>query len=201
MKNRRTLRVLLVGAIGVGKSTVARIFQALGVPVFQADRVADELMIGNAEIRERLVEVLGSQLYLPANEGVSLNRAYLRDLLFSDTQARKALAEILYPHTLERSSAWFASLSCSYAVKESALALSAQDKDIDKIVMVEAGRKLCVNRVLARNSQWTAKMVGTVYDMQMQDLQSLRPDFRIKNDENTHLLPQIWQLHAQFSEN
>lgn len=201
MINKRTLRILLLGGIGVGKSTIARIFQTLGVPIFHSDQIALKLMQGNKLIQQQLKEAFGDAVYLSNEENLpylQLNRAYLRDCLFQDLQAQEKLASILYPHTLAHSSQWFAKLSAPYAIKESALFASTKDTSIDKIIMVDGERELSVQRVIERNPQWSRALVCKVYDMQLEALKTVQADFCIVNHSQAELLPQIWQIHTNL---
>lgn len=194
------MRVLLLGAIGVGKSTVARILQTLGVPVLHTDLLAQELMQTNNQIRQQLVQAFGAELYSSTASGWQLNRDYLRAKLFATPEALNILAKILYPHTLAYSSAWFAGLSATYAVKESALAVSAKDSEIDRIVLVQGTSELSVARIVGRNPRWTVELITKVYAMQLRDLTAVQADFHILNDGRSPLLPQIWQLHRTLME-
>ncbi len=74
------LTIGLTGAIGSGKSTVARIFETLNVPVYYADKVAKRLMQEDEKIVIKIIQVFGSNAYQKA----SLNRKYIADIVFND---------------------------------------------------------------------------------------------------------------------
>lgn len=200
MSSRRTLRVLILGPIGAGKSLVSRIFQILGAPVFNSDQIATDLMQNHVGIQQQLKQVFGDRLYFSEQNqsNLILNRDYLRICLFNDLSAREKLASILYPHTLNKSREWFASLSSPYALKEFALLISSKDNDIDKIIIIEAERQLSAERVVLRNPSWSKELALKVFDMQMHSFGNIKADFRIVNNLQSELLPQIWQIHANL---
>ncbi len=65
------LRVGLTGGIGSGKSTIAQIFEVLGIPVSSADREAKRIMNEDADLRQQIINQFGSQAY----QNDSLNRS------------------------------------------------------------------------------------------------------------------------------
>ena len=67
------LKVGLTGGIGSGKSTVAKIFEVLGIPVYYADDAARRLMNDNEELKAAIIKNFGETLYKMEN----LNRKYL----------------------------------------------------------------------------------------------------------------------------
>ncbi len=89
----------LTGGIGSGKSEAARMFTALGVPVVDVDVISHQLTsIGSPQLKE-IIDVFGKS-YLLADG--SLDRAALREKIFSDTAARKQLEAILHPAIYEQ---------------------------------------------------------------------------------------------------
>ena len=76
------LRVGLTGGIGSGKSTVAQIFEVLGIPVYYADISAKRLMNEDAELRSAITNVFGKQAY--ANN--ILDRKYISSMCLSGTR-------------------------------------------------------------------------------------------------------------------
>lgn len=90
----RPLLVALTGGVASGKSTVARLFEALGVTVLDADAIAREVVAPGSPLLERVVEHFGPELL--AEDG-SLRRALLRARIFADPEARHWLERLLHP--------------------------------------------------------------------------------------------------------
>ena len=76
------LRIGLTGGIGSGKTTVARIFSVLGIPVYDSDSASKRLMAEDELLKDKIIQHFGKESYLNGN----LNRKYLSELVFSDPQ-------------------------------------------------------------------------------------------------------------------
>lgn len=92
------LRIGLTGGIGCGKSIVAQHFAALNVPYIDADNIAHQLTANGSQVLDIIEASFGHEVRLPDGE---LNRAWLRQLIFSDTKARAKLEAILHPLILD----------------------------------------------------------------------------------------------------
>ena len=90
------IRVGLTGGIGSGKSTVARIFEMLGVPVYYADAAAKRLMGTDAELRKQIISFFGSESYT----GNQLNRQYLAREVFHNQEKLSKLNSLVHPATI-----------------------------------------------------------------------------------------------------
>lgn len=116
------LKIGITGGIGSGKSTVCKVFELLGIPVFNADKVAKELMAENAELQQALIQAFGKETYRNGNE---LNRAYLAQIVFNDEQKLQQLNQMVHPAVFKAFDTWCAKQSAPYVVKEAALLLRA----------------------------------------------------------------------------
>jgi len=74
------LKVGLTGGIGAGKTTVANIFGAMGVPVYFADIEAKKLMSSHPKLMEEITSVFGKDAYTNGN----LNRAFIAEKVFKN---------------------------------------------------------------------------------------------------------------------
>ena len=92
----------LTGGIGAGKTTVAEVFAAIGIPIFNADLEAKELMQNSPEIKELLIKQFGPNVY----EKGMLNKRYLADLVFSDAYQLELLNAIVHPATIQAAWDW-----------------------------------------------------------------------------------------------
>jgi dephospho-CoA kinase len=89
----------LTGGIGCGKSEVSRFFSELGVPVVDVDIISHQLTTKGEATLQAIVNQFGKQVL---HKNGSLNRAYLREIIFNDTEARNALEAIMHPAIFER---------------------------------------------------------------------------------------------------
>ncbi|MCR6718903.1 MAG: dephospho-CoA kinase [Chitinophagaceae bacterium] len=98
------LRVGITGGIGSGKSTVARVFEVLGIPVYNADAAAKRLMNEDPVIRQSLMEAFGPETY----SDNQLNRAFLAGVVFNNPAKLEILNQITHPATIHDSQEWTA---------------------------------------------------------------------------------------------
>lgn len=188
------LRIGLTGGIGSGKSTVAKVFEVLCVPVFYADSVAKEIMNTNAALRRHLIEAFGEEVY--ANN--TINRGYLSSIVFNDATQLERLNAIVHPITIAEAEQWFRQQTTPYVIKEAALLFEARTaKELDYIIGVSAPQQLRIQRVMKRDGI-TEKEVLQRMSKQMDEAEKIKLcDFVLINDEQQMLMPQIIQLHGQ----
>ncbi|MDQ2862223.1 MAG: dephospho-CoA kinase, partial [Bacteroidota bacterium] len=111
------LKIGLTGGIGSGKTTVAHIFEVLGIPVYYADDAAKKLMSENADLKTAIKIAFGDEAY---HDG-KLNREYISAIVFNSKEKLQVLNSIVHPATINDALAWFKNQSAPYVVKEAAL--------------------------------------------------------------------------------
>ena len=87
----------LTGGIGSGKTTVANLFASLGIPVFNADDAAKQLMQNSPIIKNQLIQQFGDKVY----EQGQLNKSYLASIVFADPEKLAILNSIVHPVTIQ----------------------------------------------------------------------------------------------------
>ncbi len=189
------LRIGLTGGIGSGKSTVAKVFEVLGVPVFYADVVAKEMMNNNVPLRQELIAAFGEKTY--ANN--KLNNAYLSSIVFNDATQLERLNSIVHPITIAEAGRWFAQQTTPYTIKEAALLFEAGTaKELDYIIGVSAPQEVRIQRVMKRDGI-TEEAVLQRMSKQIDEAEKMSLcDFVLVNDEQHMLLPQIIKLHQNL---
>ncbi len=194
-----TLQVGITGGIGSGKSLVCKIFRCLGVPTYDADSRAKYLMTTDTILISQIKKEFGNLAYNP--EGV-LNRKYLAEAVFSQSQQLAKLNHLVHPRVGEDYSNWVATHSgARYVIKEAALLFeSGSALSLDKIISVYAPEATRVQRVLKRDAHRTTQAVKEVIQNQMNEEEKRdKADFVILNDDSKLVIPQVLQLHQQFN--
>ncbi|MBX2887640.1 MAG: dephospho-CoA kinase [Ferruginibacter sp.] len=190
------LRIGLTGGIGSGKSTVARIFNILGAPVYDADSAAKQLMETYAPLKEKLVSIFGSELYSVTG---MLNRKWLSDKVFENNSLLAKLNAAVHPETLRDSNEWMNHCTYPYAIKEAALIFeSGADKSLDIIIGVSSPEALRIERVQNRDNANREDVLARMKKQMNEEEKLSRCQIIIINDEKEMLIPQVVNLHYQF---
>ena len=197
MSKSRPLLVGITGGIGSGKSTVCKLFSLLGVPVYTADDRAKWLMNHDSPLKEKILEVFGSESYLSNGE---LNRAYLAASVFSNPEKVATLNALVHPAVRKDFMDWVSQQSAPYLIKEAALLFeTGAAKELDCLINVSSPLRVRMARVLLRDPHRTEEQVNQIIDQQLPDEEkNERADFSIKNTDNKLLLPQVIALHEQL---
>jgi len=184
----------LTGGIGSGKSTIAKVFANLGIPVFDADNTAKTLMNSNPIIKEKLIAAFGAEVY--TNDNQILNRAYLSKLVFSDQHKLALLNSIVHPITIQAATDWAATQNTPYVIKEAALFFeSGATVGVHKIIGVSAPKAVRINRVMKRDHCTKAQVEQRMTHQIEESLKMKLCDWVIVNDDLQLVLPQVVALH------
>ena len=182
------LKVGLTGGIGSGKSTVARIFSVLGIPVYDADTAAKRLLGEDPALVQAVVDAFGPAAY---RDGV-LQRRWLAETVFSDPAKTAALNAIVHPAVIRDAAEWMRRQSAPYAVKEAALIFeSGSDRELDFVVGVSAPEDVRIHRVVARDGAEPGRVMDRIRRQMPEDEKMDRCDRVIVNDGATPLIPQV----------
>ena len=189
------LRIGLTGGIGTGKTTVANIFKVLGIPVFDADTVAKQLMENDLQLREQLIAQFGPTSF----QDGKLNRAYLASIVFKDPYQLAVLNALVHPLSLQAAEDWMKLQSAPYVIKEAALIFEAgAAAGLDLIIGVTAPTALRIQRVMHRDGI-SREAVLERMDKQIDESIKMRLcDFVIQNDNQHLLTTQVLDLHKRF---
>jgi len=182
----------LTGGIGSGKSTVAKVFAQLGIPILNADLLAKSIMNTDETIRNEIIKAFGENAY----ENNQLNSAYIANIVFKDPFQLAVLNAIVHPATIRESMFWAAKQSTPYVIKEAALFFeSGSAEGLDGIIGVTAPNALRIKRVMERDGI-TRESVLQRMDQQIdQTLKMKLCDWVINNNEQVLLIPQIMQIN------
>jgi dephospho-CoA kinase len=184
----------LTGGIGSGKSTIAKVFANMGIPVFDADNTAKTLMNSNPIIKEKLIAAFGAEVY--TNDNQILNRAYLSKLVFSDQHKLALLNSIVHPITIQAATDWAATQNTPYVIKEAALFFeSGATVGVHKIIGVSAPKAVRINRVMKRDHCTKAEVEQRMTHQIEESLKMKLCDWVIVNDDLQLVLPQVVALH------
>ncbi|MBY0346261.1 MAG: dephospho-CoA kinase [Neisseriaceae bacterium] len=188
----------LTGGIGAGKSTVARLFSELGVEVINTDDLNAQLIGCNGQAMPQIIQAFGANFCLPNG---SLNRPLMRQLIFTQSEAKKKIEAILHPLILNLSLALYLKRSSSYVIWEVPLLFENPHflACIRRSLLITLPRQQKIARVMSR-SGLTETEVGRIIDSQLTDQKKReKADDIISNEGNlTELTEQVVNLHAFY---
>ena len=181
-------KIGLTGGIGVGKTYVSKIFQKMGIPIFNADEQAKKCMVDDANLKEAVQLAFGENMYL---KGV-LQKDALAKIVFNNTEALAELNALVHPIVKQKFEDWCSLQSTSMVIKEAAILFESDAHvGLDAVVCVSAPEKLRIARVQKRDGssveQIQSKMSKQIPQAEKEEL----ADFLIVNDQVQLLLPQV----------
>ncbi len=188
------LKVGITGGIGSGKSTVAKIFKSIGIPILNADEVAKNILATNKDVQAKVMQAFGLDVF----ENGILQKKVLAAKAFASLESTTLLNSIIHPATIAYGNKWFINQKGYYAIKEAALLIETKNyTNLDFVIGVEAPLDIRIERVMQRDGLDKEAVIQRV-NKQLAD-EEKRPfyNFIIKNN-NEVLLPQVWAVHQQL---
>lgn len=189
------LKIGITGGIGSGKTTVAKAFEVLGIPVYYADDAAKRLMNEDEALKQKIKTTFGEAAY---TNGV-LNRKYVADIVFNAPEKLELLNKLIHPATIQDAENWMQKQTTAYTLKEAALIFeSGARQNLDYVIGVTAPAPLRILRTMHRDGVTREEVIARM-DKQMDETIKMKLcDFVIKNDEQEMLLPQVLELHKKL---
>ena len=188
------LRVGITGGIGSGKTTVCKIFQTLGISVFDADRSAKRLMAEDNGLKSQLIDHFGVAAF--GADG-SLDRKYLAQKVFNNEEELTHINQLIHPFVLKDYESWLMKIPTSpYSIREAAIMLeSGTYQDLDVIILIDSPEELRIKRVIQRDKRTEAEVQSIMSRQWPMEKKRKFASFIIQNNEKQFLIPQILHLH------
>ena len=193
----RVFRVGLTGGIASGKSTAAKFFGALGVPILDSDQVAREVVEPGQPPLERLVERFGPTILTADGH---LDRPALRDIVFSDPRARADLEALTHPAIGAALEARSATAGGPYQILIIPLLVEKHlGSQVDRVLVGDCDEALQISRLRARDGS-TPKQAQAILDAQVSRSTRVKAaDDVITNDADMSAVQnQVATLHARY---
>src|SRR5688572_7077500 len=189
------LSIGLTGGIGSGKTTVAHVFETLGIPVYYADSEAKRIMNEDKDLKEAIFKNFGNASY---KNGV-LDRAYLSAIVFNDSYKLDLLNSLVHPATIQDANLWMKNQISPYVIKEAALLFeSGAAEHLDYVIGVYAPADIRINRVMERDGLGYEDVLKRMKNQVDEEIKMKLCDFVITNDEQQPVIPQVLKLHEHF---
>ena len=168
----------LTGGIGSGKTTVARMFTDLGIPVYDSDKEAKRLMRTSKKLQKAIIALFGTEAY----KDKKLNKSYLADKVFADRDMLQALNEVVHPAVRKHFLSWVNKQKSDYVIQEAAIILEGGNRDLyDRIILVTAPQSLRLKRVGRRDNVSPEKIAARMNHQWSDEKKIPLADFVIEN--------------------
>ena len=187
------LKVGVTGGIGSGKTSVCKIFEALRIPVYNADQEGRILSDQHLGIVNGLKKLFGEDIYLDGK----LDRRRVGALVFKDKNLLQVLNSIIHPVVAEHFDLWLRKYKdAPYVIKEAAILFeSGAYKQVDKIITVVAPSELRIKRVMSRDDLNKSEVVRRIKNQMDDDEKIGRSDFVICCNDVDFIVPQVIELN------
>lgn len=181
-------KIGITGGIGSGKSIVAQVLETMHYPVYYSDDQAKELVDSHPVIREKLIDLLGKDIYL---EG-GINKKNLAEILFKDDEIRLTVNSIIHPYVRSTFQNWVEQQNSKFVFNEAAILFeTGAYQSMDLNILVTAPEELKIKRAVERD-KCTEKEVLERISKQWDDQKKIPlADFILVNDEKMPLIAQI----------
>jgi dephospho-CoA kinase len=193
-------KIGITGGIGSGKSTICKIFETLGIPVYYADQRARKLMNTNPTVKKGVKDLLGLDSY---HKNGQLNRKYIGLKIFSDKTYMAKINQIVHPVVRTDSDRWaeqFDTAVTPYVVKEAALLVeNGSYSTLDSLIVVTCPEELRIKRVMARDKISREEVIKKMKTQLPEEDKIMVADYLINNDGIQALIPQVWKIHHKLT--
>lgn len=191
------LKIGITGNIGSGKSTVCRVFEVLGIPVFYADAEARIAMTVDATLITEIKNAFGKEAYL--NDG-SLNRKHIAGIVFNNTDELQKLNALVHPAVFRAFDAWVLNVeNAPYVIKEAALLFESESYTFcDYSVLVSAPLDTRIKRVIDRDNVSRQEVLAREARQLNEEKKKDLANYIIINDDSQPVIPQVLKLHSTF---
>lgn len=189
------LKVGLTGGIGSGKTTVAQIFETLGVPVYYADERSKNILNTDPTIQTQLIELFGAEIYINGR----LQNQVLAQKVFSDKEKLQQLNAIVHPAVAEDFKSWCNTQNSPYILKEAAILFEIGTyQQLDLNILISAEKALRIDRVMKRNGVSKEEVLKRMDKQWPDERKKALADFVIYNNQNESLIKQALHIHEDL---
>jgi dephospho-CoA kinase len=199
--NHQMLKAGITGGIGSGKTTVCKMFEKLGIPVYYADDRAKHLMQHEHFLIDQIKKNFGDDVYVNG----SLDRKALAAKVFNDKPKLELLNSLVHPVVFRDTERWIEEQKekkAPYILKEAALLVETGSyKSLDKLIVVTAPLNTRIERVTARDNSDAEEVLARVKNQLPEEEKLKLADFVIANNDGLEELEQqVLKIHEKMME-
>ncbi|MDH1882003.1 dephospho-CoA kinase [Empedobacter sp. GD03797] len=196
MKNNQPFVAGITGGIGSGKSTAAKFFEELGIPVYNSDTRAKTIQNENSEVKVKIIAAFGEEAY---NEN-GLNKPFISKQVFQNNEKLKLLNSIVHPAVFQDFEDWKKAQKSDIVMKEAAILIeSGSYKDCDVVISVVADIETRIARTIERDGLSREEIRARINNQISDEERIAKSDFIIDNNGDlAHLKNEVEQTFIKI---
>jgi len=196
MKNNQPFVAGITGGIGSGKSTAAKFFEELGIPVYNSDTRAKTIQNENSEVKVKIIASFGEEAY---NEN-GLNKPFMSKQVFQNNEKLKLLNSIVHPAVFQDFEDWKKAQKSDIVMKEAAILIeSGSYKDCDVVISVVVDVETRIARTIERDSLSREEILARINNQISDEERIAKSDFIIDNNGDlAHLKNEVEQMFIKI---
>jgi dephospho-CoA kinase len=185
----------ITGGIGSGKTSVCRVFNVLGIPVFSADSTAKKIMDTDDGVILGINSIAGKNLYLSG----SLDRKELASIIFGNRSLLEKVNSLVHPVVFDHFRKWEKEQTTPYIIMEAAILFeSGASRIVDKTATVVAPKEERISRVVERNGLSREQVIERMANQLDDESRIKMSDYVIQNSEDDMIIPVILKIHEDM---
>ena len=187
------LKIGITGGIGSGKTTVAKVFDLLDIPVFYADDMAKKLMVEDQVLMQQIKTEFGEEAYF---SDLTLNRKYISNLVFNNSNQLEKLNSFVHPAVFRAFDVWYSQQNAPYVLKEAALLFETNSyKQNHFNILVSCPLPLRIERVIKRDLVTKEQVLERIAAQLPEETKQVLADFQVQNNEQEFIITQVLKIH------
>ncbi len=196
MKNNQPFVAGITGGIGSGKSTAAKFFEELGIPVYNSDTRAKTIQNENSEVKVKIIAAFGEEAY---NEN-GLNKPFMSKQVFQNNEKLKLLNSIVHPAVFQDFEDWKKAQKSDIVMKEAAILIeSGSYKDCDVVISVVVDIETRIARTIERDGLSREEILARINNQISDEERIAKSDFIIDNNGDlAHLKNEVEQTFIKI---
>ncbi len=188
-------KIGLTGGIGSGKTTISKVFKILGIPVYNSDEVAKNILNENELIKKKIIKNFGKQVLTEEK----IDNKKISKIIFNQKEKLNFINSIIHPLVKNDFNTWCKKQKSKYIIKESAIIYkSKSDKELDYVIFVKTPLETRIKRIQKRDQKNIEEIFSIMKNQSPDDFLKNKCDYTIKNDDNSFLIEQILKLNEIF---
>tara|TARA_S200000501_G_scaffold240517_1_gene225350 strand:+ start:1403 stop:1981 length:579 start_codon:yes stop_codon:yes gene_type:complete len=188
-------KIGLTGGIGSGKTTISKVFKILGIPVYNSDEVAKNILNENELIKKKIIKNFGKQVLTEEK----IDHKKISKIIFNQKEKLNFINSIIHPLVKNDFNTWCKKQKSKYIIKESAIIYkSKSDKELDYVIFVKTPLETRIKRIQKRDQKNIEEIFSIMKNQSPDDFLKNKCDYTIKNDDNSFLIEQILKLNEIF---